>query len=98
MAGSRYRELIGSLQYTSLATRPDITYAVNKLIGIQYHYTRELAHAGRIAVKYITTKLMIADALRKPLPRPQFEILTELMGVPWVLVVWSYWRGGPLGY
>ena len=31
MAGSRYRELIGSLQYASLATRPDITYAVNKL-------------------------------------------------------------------
>ena len=31
MAGSRYREFIGSLQYASLATRPDITYAVNKL-------------------------------------------------------------------
>jgi hypothetical protein len=32
MVGSRYRELIGSLQYASLATRPDITYAVNKLV------------------------------------------------------------------
>ena len=31
MAGNRYRELIGSLQYLSLATRPDITFAVNKL-------------------------------------------------------------------
>ena len=28
---SHYRELIGSLQYASLATRPDITFAVNKL-------------------------------------------------------------------
>ena len=31
MAGSQYRELIGSLQYASLATRLDITYAINKL-------------------------------------------------------------------
>ena len=31
MAGNRYRELIGSLQYVSLATHPDITYAINKL-------------------------------------------------------------------
>jgi len=31
MAGSKYRELIGSLQYASLATHPDITFAVNKL-------------------------------------------------------------------
>ncbi len=28
---THYRELIGSLQYTSLATRPDISFAVNKL-------------------------------------------------------------------
>ena len=31
MAGNRYRELIGSLQYVSLATCPDITFAVSKL-------------------------------------------------------------------
>ena len=40
MAGSRYREFIVSLQYASLATRPDITYAVNKL-------ARFLANPGR---------------------------------------------------
>ena len=50
-------------------------------VDIQYHYTRELVHEGRIAVKYIPTKLMIADALTKPLPRPQFEMLIEAMGV-----------------
>ena len=31
MVGNRYRELIGSLQYAALATRPDIAFAVNKL-------------------------------------------------------------------
>jgi len=31
MGNTFYRELIGSLQYVSLATRPDITVAVNKL-------------------------------------------------------------------
>ena len=31
MADSKYRELIGSIQYASLATHPDIIYAVNKL-------------------------------------------------------------------
>jgi len=40
MAGNRYRELIGSLHYASLATRPDITYAVNKL-------SQFLANPGR---------------------------------------------------
>ena len=31
MAGSRYRDLISAVQYASLATRPDITFTVNKL-------------------------------------------------------------------
>ena len=41
IASSRYRELIGSLQYASLATCPDITYAVNKLAQF-------LANPGRV--------------------------------------------------
>ncbi len=47
----------------------------SKHIDIQYHYTRMRP------VKYIPTKLMIAGALTKPLPRPQFEKLIEAMGV-----------------
>ena len=31
MTGNRYRELIGSLQYVALATRPDISFAISKL-------------------------------------------------------------------
>ena len=30
MSGNRYRELIGSLQYVALATRPDISFAISK--------------------------------------------------------------------
>jgi len=41
MVVNRYRELIGFLQYTSLATRPDITFAVNKL-------SQFLANPGRV--------------------------------------------------
>jgi hypothetical protein len=40
MRNNVYRELVGSLQYLSLATRPDITYAVNKL-------SQFLANPGR---------------------------------------------------
>jgi len=31
MNSNRYRELIGSLQYVALATRPDISFAISKL-------------------------------------------------------------------
>jgi len=64
----------------ALAMNPD-SHPRSKHVDIQYHFTRELIHAGRITVKYLPTKLMIADALTKPLPRPQFEVLTEAMGV-----------------
>ena len=64
----------------ALTQNPD-THPRSKHIDIQYHYTRELIQAGRIAVNYIPTKLMIADALTKPLARPQFEALIDCMGV-----------------
>jgi len=44
----------------ALAQNPD-THPRSKHVDIQYHYTRELIHEGRIAVKYIPTRLMIAD-------------------------------------
>ena len=64
----------------ALAQNPD-THPRSKHIDIQYHFTQDLVRVGRIAVKYIPTKLMIADALTKPLPWPQFSILVEVMGV-----------------
>ena len=62
----------------ALARNPD-THPRSKHIDIQYRYTRELIHPGRIAVEYIPTKFMLAGALTKPLPR--FEMLIEEMGV-----------------
>ena len=64
----------------ALAQNPD-THLRSKHIDIQYHFTWDLVCAGWIAVKYIPTKLMITDALMKPLPQPQFSILVEVMGV-----------------
>ena len=64
----------------ALVQNPD-THLRSKHINIQYHFTQDLVRAGRIAVKYIPTKLMITDALTKPLPRPQFSMLVEAMGV-----------------
>ena len=64
----------------ALAQNPD-THPCSKHVDIQYHFTRDLVCAGRIAVKYIPTKLMIANALTKPLPQPQFSMLVEAMGV-----------------
>ena len=64
----------------ALAQNPD-THPRSKHVNIQYHFTQDLVCAGQIAVKYIPTKLMIADALMKPLPQPQFSMLVEAMGV-----------------
>ena len=57
------------------------THPRSKHVDIQYHFTQDLVCAGQIAVKYIPTKLMITDALTKPLPWPQFSMLAEAMGV-----------------
>ena len=41
----------------------------------------ELIHNWHITVKYLPTKVLIADALTKSLPQPQHAILTEMLGV-----------------
>jgi hypothetical protein len=53
MVGSRYRELIGSFQYTSLATRPDITYAVNKLAQFLANPGRVHLDAALLVLRYL---------------------------------------------
>ena len=63
-----------------LALNPD-SHPRSKHVDIQYHFTRELVQAERIAVKHLLTKLMIADALTKPILRHQFDTHTEGMGV-----------------
>jgi hypothetical protein len=53
MAGSRYRELIDSLQYASLATRPDITNAMNKLAQFLANPGRAHLDAALRVLRYL---------------------------------------------
>jgi len=53
----------------------------SKHIAIQYHFTRELVQTVQLVVKYIPTKVLVADSLTKSLPRPEHVALTEIMGV-----------------
>ena len=52
---------------------------------------RKLEQNGRITIEYIPTKIMMADALTKPLPRPQYNALIEIK--------WAYsgWNKEPNG-
>jgi hypothetical protein len=45
----------------------------SKYIDICHHYTRDLAKQGRIRLKYISIKNIIADGFIKPLKRVQFQ-------------------------
>ena len=53
MAGNRYRELISSLQYVSLATRPDITFAVSKLAQFLTNPARIHLDAALRVLRYL---------------------------------------------
>ena len=53
----------------ALAQSPGF-HPLSKRIDIQYHFTRELAQNGRIIVKYIHTKAMVADAPTEAPPHP----------------------------
>ena len=64
----------------ALAHNP-VFHPHSKLIAIQYHYTRELIQNGCITIKYLPTKVMIADTLTKSLAHPQHMVLTEMLGV-----------------
>ena len=64
----------------ALAQNP-VFHPRSKHIATQYHFTRDLVHSQQIAVKYISTKIMLADALTKALPRPQHNSLAKLLGV-----------------
>lgn len=55
----RYRELIGSLMYLSVATRPDIAHSVSVLSQFNEHPTEEHWGAAKRVLRYLkgTTKL-----------------------------------------
>jgi hypothetical protein len=73
--------LFGDSQGALALAQNPVFHPRSKHIDIQYHSTRELVQASRITVKYVPTEVMVADALTKPLPRPQHTALAEMMGV-----------------
>ena len=79
--GSQATRLYGDNQGAlKLVANPEF-HARSKHIDIQYHYVRELAEQGTIAVEYIPTEKMLADCLTKPLNAPRFKANLEQLGL-----------------
>ena len=58
-------------------------HARNKHIDGRYHYCREKVERGEIEVKYLSTDVMLADALTKPLPDEKFKCFRDrLLALP----------------
>jgi hypothetical protein len=64
----------------ALAHNP-VHHARTKHIDVRLHYIRDKVADGSIKLTYCPTFDMVADILTKPLPKPQFLRLRELMGV-----------------
>ena len=64
----------------ALAKNP-VHHNRTKHIDIRYHFIREKVLRNEIILKYCATKDMIADILTKPLPKPSFQKLSEMMGL-----------------
>ena len=53
-----YRQVIGSILYLSIWTRPDISYAIGKLSKFNNHPTMQAIHAAQWSLQYLrSTKL-----------------------------------------
>jgi hypothetical protein len=52
-----------------------------KHIDVKYFYVREQQEKGVLDISYIRTDEQLADIFTKPLPRPRFEKLRDLIGV-----------------
>ena len=56
-------------------------HARSKHIDVRYHFIREKIAANQIAVQYLCTRDMVADALTKALHRPKHEDFVASMGL-----------------
>ncbi|CAL1355122.1 unnamed protein product [Linum trigynum] len=52
-----------------------------KHLALDYHFVRQLVHAGRLRVCYIPTAHQLADALTKPLSTTRFLLLRSKIGI-----------------
>ena len=63
----------GCEKWTRTLSEPNRT----KHIDISYHHIRDFVKLGKISILPVETRLQLADALTKALPRPQHEFLLE---------------------
>ena len=64
----------------ALAKNPE-HHKRTKHIDIKHHYIREQVEAGMVVMPYVSTELMVADVLTKPLAADRHAALTGKMGV-----------------
>jgi len=68
-------------QATIAMTRNPVHHKRSKHIDIKYHFVRNEVARKNIKLQYCDSKSMIADILKKPLPRDCFKHLSESMGL-----------------
>lgn len=59
----------------------DMYHARSKHIDVRYHFVRERIANNQVAVKYMSTQDMLADALTKGLHRPKHQFFSKAMGL-----------------
>ena len=59
--------------------KPDQYRPRTKHIGIKYHPFRDCITNGEIIVEKVESSMNWADILTKPLPKPQFEFLRNMI-------------------
>ncbi|KAG7579009.1 Integrase catalytic core [Arabidopsis thaliana x Arabidopsis arenosa] len=65
---------------TYLCANP-VFHSRMKHIALDYHFVRNHIQAGMLRVAHVSTKDQLADALTKPLPRPQFHAACSKIGL-----------------
>ncbi|KAJ0799808.1 putative RNA-directed DNA polymerase transcription factor Lambda-DB family [Helianthus annuus] len=62
-------------------TQNPVAHKRAKHIDLDYHFLRELVTAGKLATKFVPTKLQVADIFTKSLPSSQFVSFRHMLRV-----------------
>uniref|UniRef100_A0A251RWD9 Putative zinc finger, CCHC-type n=1 Tax=Helianthus annuus TaxID=4232 RepID=A0A251RWD9_HELAN len=62
-------------------TQNPVSHKRAKHIDLDYHFLRELVAAGKLATKFVPTKLQVADIFTKSLPSSQFNTFRQMLRI-----------------